>query len=183
VAGNPPDSTEFERHADRGDDGPTEDQGIDPRAADTWVGSGAAADLLSVVAGTFLPVEQYRGFAGRISDRIEAFADEIAGRAEAAAGAVGAGGLSGRETQPAYGEPPEMTTLSLRPAQPDYKLAEGQGILASPHPIPAAKPDQNRDGDAAGSDRVPDGDEILEAVSERVYELLMEEMEQSFDSR
>jgi hypothetical protein len=165
VAAQPPDEPER----------PDDDQGIDPAAADTWIGSGAGADLLSVVAGTFLPAEEFRGFAGRISDRLEGFADEIAGRAETPAPPA--------QPQRGYGEPPEMTTLSLRPAQPDYKLAEGEGVVVAPGPVPSAQAGGNRDADAAGIDRVPDGDEILEAVSERVYELLMEEMEQSFESR
>ena len=32
-------------------------------------------------------------------------------------------------------------------------------------------------------DEVPDGDEFLEQVSGRVYDLLMDELEQSFESR
>jgi hypothetical protein len=37
--------------------------------------------------------------------------------------------------------------------------------------------------DAAGKDEMPDGEEFLEKVSGRVYELLLDELQESFESR
>ncbi|HEX4383025.1 MAG TPA: DUF4157 domain-containing protein, partial [Myxococcales bacterium] len=81
-----------------------------------------------------------------------------------------------------YGNAPDMTTLNLSPAQPDFKLADGQGV-ANTNGVYTAKRTRSRGSDAGGKDKMPDGDEFLESVSTRVYDLLMEEMEQSFESR
>jgi hypothetical protein len=81
-----------------------------------------------------------------------------------------------------YGSAPDMTTLNLSPAQPDFKLADGQGV-ANSNGVYTAKRTRSRGGDAGGKDKMPDGDEFLESVSSRVYDLLMEEMEQAFESR
>jgi len=75
-----------------------------------------------------------------------------------------------------------MTTLSLKQAEPDFKLADGQG-LGNASGVHTAKRNRSKGHEATGKDKMPDGDEFLEAVSGRVYDLLMEEMEQSFESR
>jgi Domain of unknown function (DUF4157) len=81
-----------------------------------------------------------------------------------------------------YGSSPDMTTLSLKQAEPDFKLADGQG-LGNASGVHTAKRNRSKGHEATGKDKMPDGDEFLEAVSGRVYDLLMEEMEQSFESR
>ena len=84
-----------------------------------------------------------------------------------------------------YGKPPPMETLDLRRPAADFKLAdftdgEGAGLA---HGVHTAKRTRSRRDDAGGKDDLPDGDEFLDKVSGRVYELLMEELEESFESR
>ncbi|HWE25237.1 MAG TPA: DUF4157 domain-containing protein, partial [Myxococcales bacterium] len=84
-----------------------------------------------------------------------------------------------------YGKPPPMETLDLRRPPPDFKLAdytdgEGAGLA---HGVHTAKRTRSRGDDAGGKDEPADGDDFLEKVSGRVYELLMEELEESFESR
>jgi hypothetical protein len=84
-----------------------------------------------------------------------------------------------------YGNPPRMETLDLRRPAPDFKLAdftEGEGAGLA-HGVHTAKRTRSRRDDAGGKDELPDGDEFLDKVSGRVYELLMEELEESFESR
>jgi hypothetical protein len=84
-----------------------------------------------------------------------------------------------------YGKAPHMETLDLRRPEPDFKFAdfadgEGAGLAEGIH---TAKRTRSRRDDAAGKDELPDGDEFLEKVTARVYELLMEQLEESFESR
>jgi hypothetical protein len=84
-----------------------------------------------------------------------------------------------------YGKAPPMETLDLRRPAPDFKFAEfsdgeGAGLAQG---IFTAKRTRSRHDGAAGKDELPDGDEFLEKVSGRVYELLLEELEESFESR
>ena len=84
-----------------------------------------------------------------------------------------------------YGKAPAMETLDLRRPAPDFKFAdftdgEGQGLTPVVH---TAKRTRSRRDDAGGKDELPAADEFLEKVSGRVYELLMEELEESFESR
>jgi Domain of unknown function (DUF4157) len=84
-----------------------------------------------------------------------------------------------------YGKAPHMETLDLRRPEPDFKFAdfadgEGAGLAQGVH---TAKRTRSRRDDAGGKDELPDGDEFLEKVTGRVYELLMEELEESFESR
>ena len=81
-----------------------------------------------------------------------------------------------------YGQAPQMETLNLAQPQPDFKLADGEGLGLSTG-IHTAKRTRSRGGDAGGRDELPDGEEFLDKVSGRVYELLMEELEHSFESR
>ena len=80
-----------------------------------------------------------------------------------------------------YGSP-QMETLNLGKPAPDFKLADGEG-LGSSSGVHTAKRNRSRGHEAGGKDVPPDGDEFIERVSGRVYELLMEELEQSFESR
>ena len=84
-----------------------------------------------------------------------------------------------------YGKAPAMETLDLRRPAPDFKFAESNeadraGLAHRGH---TAKRTKTRRDDAGGKDEMPDGDEFLEKVSGRVYELLMEELEESYESR
>ncbi len=81
-----------------------------------------------------------------------------------------------------YGGAPAMETLNLSRPAPDFKLPDGEGVGTSDG-IHTAKRTRSRGQDAGGKDELPDGEEFLEKVSGRVYELLMEELEQSFESR
>lgn len=80
------------------------------------------------------------------------------------------------------GSSPDMTTLDLRQPRPDWKLPDGMGT-ASQGGVHTAKRNRSRGDDAAAKDTLPDGEEFLEQVSGRVYDLLMEELEHSFESR
>jgi hypothetical protein len=75
-----------------------------------------------------------------------------------------------------------METLNLSRPQPDFKLADGEGLGISTG-IHTAKRTRSRGHEAGGKDEIPDGEEFLEKVSDRVYSLLMDELEQSFESR
>jgi hypothetical protein len=49
--------------------------------------------------------------------------------------------------------------------------------------VHTAKRTRSRGDEVGGQDEQPDGDELIEQIGARVYELLMEEMEQAFESR
>jgi len=48
---------------------------------------------------------------------------------------------------------------------------------------PSARRTRSRGHEAGGKDELPDGEEFLEQISGRVYELLMEDLEHAFESR
>jgi hypothetical protein len=82
-----------------------------------------------------------------------------------------------------YGQGPPMETLNLRQPEPGFRIAadgEGMGAASGIH---TAKRTRSLGHEAGGKDAFPDGEEFLEQVSGRVYELLMEELEQAFESR
>ncbi|MGZ6126352.1 MAG: eCIS core domain-containing protein, partial [Myxococcales bacterium] len=80
-----------------------------------------------------------------------------------------------------YGRAPAMETLNLSRPPPDFRLeADGATAPAGVHP---AKRTRSRGHEATAKDTPPDGEEFLEQVSGRVYELLMDELEQAFESR
>jgi hypothetical protein len=81
----------------------------------------------------------------------------------------------------AYGSP-DMETLNLAQPQADFRIADGEGVAKSDG-VYTARANRSRGRVAGGKDTLPDGEEILEQISARVYELLMEELEQSFESR
>ena len=81
-----------------------------------------------------------------------------------------------------YGTAPTMETLNLSRPAPDFRLPDGEGVPGGGG-IHTAKRTRSRAQDAAGKDEMPDGEEFLEKVSGRVYELLLDELEQSFESR
>ncbi len=81
-----------------------------------------------------------------------------------------------------YGTSPDMTTLNLSQPQADFKLGDGMG-LGNASGVHTAKRNRSRGHEAGGKDTLPDGEEFIEQVSGRVYELLMEELEHSFESR
>src|SRR5216683_1551137 len=81
-----------------------------------------------------------------------------------------------------YGTAPAMEPLNLSRPAPDFRLPDGEGAPGSDG-IHTAKRTRSRGQDAGSRDEVPDGEEFLEKVSGRVYELLMDELEQSFESR
>jgi hypothetical protein len=80
-----------------------------------------------------------------------------------------------------YGRGPAMETLNLSRPAPDFKLEP----LAThaPSGVYTAKRTRSRGHEATAKDAPPDGEELLEQVSGRVYELLMDELEQAFESR
>ncbi len=80
-----------------------------------------------------------------------------------------------------YGSP-QMETLNLGKPTADFKLADGEG-LGSSSGVHTAKRNRSRGHEAGGKDNLPDGEEFIDRVSGRVYELLMEELEASFESR
>ena len=49
--------------------------------------------------------------------------------------------------------------------------------------VHTAKRTRSKANAGASKDEMPDGDEMLEAISNRVYEILIEEMEHAFESR
>jgi hypothetical protein len=82
-----------------------------------------------------------------------------------------------------YGHGPQMETLNLRRPEPGFRLAsdaEGAGAASGIH---TAKRTRSRGHEAGGKDDLPDGDELIEQISGRVYDLLMEELEHAFESR
>jgi len=82
-----------------------------------------------------------------------------------------------------YGPAPSMETLNLRKPEPGFRIAgEGEGMGASSG-IHTARRNRSRGHEVGAKDTLPDGEEFLELVSGRVYELLMEELEQAFESR
>jgi hypothetical protein len=81
-----------------------------------------------------------------------------------------------------YRTGPAMETLNLSRPAPDFRLPDGEGVPGSDG-IHTAKRTRSRGHDAAAKDEMPDGEEFLEKVSGRVYELLLDELEQSFESR
>jgi hypothetical protein len=81
-----------------------------------------------------------------------------------------------------FGQTPQMQTLNLSQPKADFRLPDGEG-LASPSGVYTAKRNRSRGNEAGGKDTLPDGEEFLEKISERVYEILMEELEHSFESR
>ena len=81
-----------------------------------------------------------------------------------------------------YRTGPAMETLNLSRPAPDFRLPDGEGLPGSDG-IHTAKRTRSRGHDAAAKDEMPDGEEFLEKVSGRVYELLLDELEQSFESR
>ncbi|HZR10979.1 MAG TPA: hypothetical protein VFA79_20490 [Myxococcales bacterium] len=76
-----------------------------------------------------------------------------------------------------------METLNLRRPPADFRLAaEGEGgstALATATP----RRTRSRGDEVGGKDAPPDGEELLEEVSGRVYDLLMDDLEQAFESR
>ena len=80
-----------------------------------------------------------------------------------------------------YGHGPQMETLNLRRPEPGFRLAS-DGTAASSG-IHTAKRTRSRGHEAGAKDELPDGDELLEEISGRVYDLLMEELENAFESR
>ena len=80
-----------------------------------------------------------------------------------------------------YGNP-QMETLNLSQPAPDFRLGDGEG-LGNASGVHTAKRNRSRGHEAGGKDTLPDGDEFIEQISSRVYELLMEELEHSFESR
>jgi hypothetical protein len=82
-----------------------------------------------------------------------------------------------------YGRPPSMETLNLRKPEPGFRIAaDGEGMGASSG-IHTARRNRSRGHEVGAKDALPDGEEFLELISGRVYELLMEELEQAFESR
>ncbi len=82
-----------------------------------------------------------------------------------------------------YRRAPHMETLSLRRPEPDFRLASEEEPAAARATVQAAKRTRSRGQEVGSKDEPVDGEEFLEQVSGRVYELLMEELEQGFDSR
>ena len=80
-----------------------------------------------------------------------------------------------------YGNP-QMETLNLSQPAPDFRLGDGEG-LGSSSGVHTAKRNRSRGHEAGGKDTLPDGEEFLEQISNRVYDLLMEELEHAFESR
>jgi hypothetical protein len=81
-----------------------------------------------------------------------------------------------------YGTSPDMTTLDLSQPKPDFKLADGMG-LGSSSGVHTAKRNRSKGHKDGAKDALPDGEELIEKVSDRIYDMLMEELEQAFESR
>jgi hypothetical protein len=81
-----------------------------------------------------------------------------------------------------YGISPDMTTLNLSQPQADFKIADGMGV-ANTSGVYTAKRTRSRGHETGGKDVLPDGEAFIEQISDRVYELLMDELEESFESR
>ena len=83
--------------------------------------------------------------------------------------------------KPGYGQP-QMETLNLSQPAPDFRLGDGEG-LGNASGVHTAKRNRSKGHEAGGKDTLPDGEEFIEQISNRVYELLMEELEHAFESR
>jgi hypothetical protein len=81
-----------------------------------------------------------------------------------------------------FGTSPDMTTLNLSQPQADFRMADGMG-LGSASGVHTAKRNRSKGHTSGAKDDLPDGEELFEKVSDRVYDMLMEELEQSFESR
>jgi hypothetical protein len=82
-----------------------------------------------------------------------------------------------------YGEGPQMQSLDLRQPQPAFRLGDGEG-LGNSSGVHTAKRTRSKGHESGGKDTAaPDGEEFIEQISGRVYELLMEELEHAFESR
>ena len=88
--------------------------------------------------------------------------------------------LDARRRAPDAPRAPPMETLDLRRPVPDFRLAEDEGGAAG---IATPRRTGSRGDEVAGKDAPPDGEEFLEEVSGRVYDLLMDDLEQAFESR
>jgi hypothetical protein len=86
------------------------------------------------------------------------------------------------QSEHSYGAGPEMRPLNLGKPPADFRLADGDGAGASTG-VHTAKRSRSKGQESGAKDEMPDGDELLELVSTRVYEMLMEELEQAFESR
>ena len=101
--------------------------------------------------------------AATAADRVEEKAEVVRGAAETADRWIGEA---------------KKVMLNLRRPPADFRLAaEGEGASSS---IPRRT--RSRGDEVAGKDAPPDGEELLEEVSGRVYNLLMEDLEQAFES-
>ena len=82
-----------------------------------------------------------------------------------------------------FGHAPAMETLNLGKARANFRLAsDGEGMGAA-NGIHTAKRTRSRGHETGAIDNLPDGEVFIEQISTRVYDLLMEEMEQAFESR
>jgi hypothetical protein len=82
-----------------------------------------------------------------------------------------------------YGHGPQMQQLNLSKPQPGFRLADGEG-MGNSSGVHTAKRNRSKGHEVGGMDSsAPDGEDFLEQVSGRVYELLMEELEHAFESR
>lgn len=90
--------------------------------------------------------------------------------------------LDGRGRAPDEPRGPPMETLNLRRPPPDFRLAAEDENVAPPG-IEAPRRTRSRGDEVGGKDAPPDGEELLEEVSGRVYDLLMDDLEQAFESR
>ena len=248
-----------EIHPGGGDNAHPDEQGLDPAALDTRIGSGEATDLFSLVSGGFLfratrsgdgadgkllleqaslgaGFDSARRLDGTTLSRMEQALDgDFAGvRIHTGSAAAEMAGLYGAEAftvqdhiffapgrfnpndaegqrllahelthvlqkgrknldvrtaeteaihaERSFGRAPPMETLNLSQPQPDFRLADGEGEGTATI-VQTAKRSRSRGYEAGGKDELPDGEEFLEKVSDRVYALLMDELEQSFESR
>jgi hypothetical protein len=131
-------------------------QDVDAAAVDTWVGSGEGAKLFPEVFGASIPAE------GAV---------------------VGVAETEALRSEHTYPPAPSMETLNLRKPEPGFRIAaDGEGMGASSG-IHTVRRNRSRGHEVGAKDTLPDGEEFLELVSGRVYELLMEELEQAFESR
>jgi hypothetical protein len=169
---------------------------LDALAPDTWIGSGEGTQDFSDVFGPFLPAEgaivrgerqasdskgsfvdlfeHLEGFAGSA----EKFLDDLGLHELAGAAAKGAAAADWAKEKAevvrraAKTADRWMETLNLGRPPADFRLAaEGESRSVPPR-------DQ-----AGGKDAPPDGEALLEEVSGRVYDLLMDDLEQAFESR
>ena len=61
--------------------------------------------------------------------------------------------------------------------------AQRQTAVANTSGVHTAKRNRSRGHETGTKDTLPDGEDFIEKVSERVYDLLMDELEHSFESR